>query len=468
MNTQSVTRLLLASACTLEALVGASPRYSNGEELPERTAPQRFFDWTKLQFTVREHRARRERMIASLRKVGGGVFLAPSSARRSGGETFRQLDDFLYFTGLELPDSILAIDADGKRSVLFAPDSDLRFENQKRPNDFPGRPLGTDPSIAKESGIHEVRPIKSFGAQVRSWGERGRIIWLNPGRGGPISRPAVEPIPGRSPIDALLAYLHVVDPNLKTANAFDHIAPLRMIKSPAEIATIRRACTITIEGIRHAASHIRDGVDERLLEGELEVAFKRKGAQRVAFDSIIKSGPNSLWPWRILASHYDRRNRAMHRGELVIFDVGCELNHYASDMGRTFPVSGRFTDQQRRILSMVTAVSDAMIAAIRPGVTLADVQAAGESKIPPEHRKYMQTRHYFGHHIGLSVGDLSLDDALLEPGMIFTVEPWYYNHDEKIAVFIEDDVLVTSTGVENLTKELPRSPEALERMTRRR
>ena len=155
----------------------------------------------------------------------------------------------------------------------------------------------------------------------------------------------------------------------------------------------------------------------------------------------------------------------MHQGELVIFDVGCELNHYASDMGRTFPVSGRFTDHQRRILSMVTAVSDAMIAAIRPGVTLADVQAAGESKIPPKHRKYMQTRHYFGHHIGLSVGDLSLDDALLELGMIFTVEPWYYNHDEQIAVFIEDDVLVTATGVENLTKTLPRTPEELEQMT---
>lgn len=70
----------------------------------------------------------------------------------------------------------------------FAPESDMRFENPKRPNDFPGRPLGTDPSIAKESGIHDVRPIKSLGAQIRSWGERGRVIWLNPGRGGPINR----------------------------------------------------------------------------------------------------------------------------------------------------------------------------------------------------------------------------------------------------------------------------------------
>lgn len=403
--------------------------------------------------------------METMRKAGGGVFLAPSRTGRSGGETFRQLDGFLYFTGLELPNSILAIDADAKHTLLFAPDSDRRFESSTRPNDFPGRSLGTDPALVKASGIHEIRPIQSLRAQIRTWGEGGRVIWLNPGKGGPIERTGVGPTSSTSPTDTLLAYLHTTDPTLKIANAFRPVARLRMIKSPAEIEMIRRACTITVEGIRHAASHVRDGVDERLLGGELEAAFKRKGAQRVAFDSIIKSGPNSLWPWRILASHYNRRNRVMHRGELVIFDVGCEVNHYASDMGRTFPVSGRFTDKQRRILVMVTAVSDAMIAAIRPGVTLADVQAAGASKIPPEHRKYMQTRYYFGHHIGLSVGDLSLDDAMLEPGMIFTVEPWYYNHDDQIAVFIEDNLLVTGTGVENLTKELPRTPEALARMT---
>ena len=263
----------------------------------------------------------------------------------------------------------------------------------------------------------------------------------------------------------LISYIHVLHSDLELENAFEHVARLRMIKSPEEIAVIRRACAITVKAIRHAADHVRDGVDERTLEGELEAAFKRGGAPRVAFDSIIKSGPNSLWPWRILASHYERRNRTMHDGDLVIFDGGCELNHYASDMGRTFPVSGRFTPEQRDILEMVTAVADAMIAAIRPGVTLADVQAAGVAMIPAAHRKYMQTGLYFGHHIGLSVGDSSLQAAVLQPGMIFTVEPWYYNHDQQIAVFIEDDVLVTSTGVENLTKDLPRTPEALERMT---
>ena len=88
----------------------------------------------------------------------------------------------------------------------------------------------------------------------------------------------------------------------------------------------------------------------------MEAEFKRQGSQRLAFSSIIKSGPNSLWPWRILASHYDRRNRTMETGELVIFDVGCEYNYYSSDVGRTFPVSGKFSPKQREILEMEVTV----------------------------------------------------------------------------------------------------------------
>ena len=154
----------------------------------------------------------------------------------------------------------------------------------------------------------------------------------------------------------------------------------------------------------------------------------------------------------------------MEVGELVIFDVGCEYKNYVSDMGRTFPVSGKFTDEQKRILRMETGVSDAIIAAIKPGITLSDLKKVADSTIPADEKKYMQVGLFFGHHLGLSTGDPNDQLALLAPGMIFTVEPWYYNHDKNIAVFTEDEVLVTTTGVELLTRELPRTPEALEKM----
>jgi Xaa-Pro aminopeptidase len=157
-------------------------------------------------------------------------------------------------------------------------------------------------------------------------------------------------------------------------------------------------------------------------------------------------------------------SRALHDGELVIFDVGTELDHYVSDVGRTFPVSGKFTEGQRRILEMEISVVEAILDAVKPGVTLRELTAIAQSKIPPQEREYMQTGSYYGHHIGLSTGDPALMDIPLAPGMIFTVEPWYYNHDKEIAVFTEEVVVVTDEGARVLTTGLPRSPVELEKL----
>ena len=184
----------------------------------------------------------------------------------------------------------------------------------------------------------------------------------------------------------------------------------------------------------------------------------------MAFGSIIKSGPNALWPWRILATHYNRRNRIMEAGDLVIFDVGCEYNNYVSDIGRTFPVSGKFTPRQKEILTMEVGVADQIIAYIKPGVTFKDIRKLTDKIIPEDAKEYMQVGLFFGHHLGLSTGDPDLPEAVLKPGMIFTVEPWYYNHDEQLSVFTEDVVLITENGCEVLSKNLPRTPEALEQL----
>jgi Xaa-Pro aminopeptidase len=256
-------------------------------------------------------------------------------------------------------------------------------------------------------------------------------------------------------------------PDAIVANAFEAVARLRMVKQNEEIAALRKTISLTAKAIAHAARFVKDGVDERTLEAELEAVYKRGGAQRLSFSSIIKSGPNSLWPWRILGANYDRRNRIMHDGELVIFDVGTELDYYVSDVGRTFPVSGAFTKKQMEKLAMITEVSDAIIAAVRPGTTLPELLEVAYGVIPESERDYMQTGSFFGHHIGMAAGDPSLLEVPLEPGMVFTIEPWYYNHDAGLSVFVEDVVLVTEDGVEVLTAGLPRDPEELEKLMRR-
>lgn len=442
--------------------VGAPPAAQ--QPAAQQPTAEDLFDWTSLQFPAEEYARRREAVIRALRDSGGGGLLVLSAHGLSHGETFRQADDFLYLTGLELPSSALFLDSESGSATLFVPRGDFRFESATRPNDFPGRPLADDPALAERSGIETVRPIGELDRHLVAWSEDRRTLRFNPGRAGQIRRVETSLIPDWDPLLLSLYHLQQAYPELTVRNAYAEIARVRMVKSPPEIEAMRRSAALTQRAIRAAAGSIRDGVTERELEGVFEAACKEGGAQRVAFSSIIKSGPNSLWPWRILAAHYDRRNRAMADGDLVIFDVGCELDYYVSDVGRTFPVSGSYSTEQATILAMEIAVADAIIAAVRPGVTFRQLRAVAEWVIHPEHRPYMQTGLFFGHHLGLSTDDPSLPDIPLAPGMVFTVEPWYYNHDRGISVFTEDEVLVTEDGAELLTTGLPRRLAELERM----
>jgi Xaa-Pro aminopeptidase len=318
--------------------------------------------------------------------------------------------------------------------------------------------------LATVSGLTRIVDVSEFEAYLEAWTNEGRLLRVNGGRPGTLSTMESEALPDWSPQDLLLLHLRRTRPEAPIRNAFDAVARVRSVLSPAEVERMRRVADLTMRSIRETAGWVKEGVDERTLEGHFQLACKRGGSQRVAFHPIIKSGPNSNRPWRVLTAHYDRRNRKMTNGDLVIFDVGCELDHYVSDVGRTFPVSGRFSPEQRLALELSTAVADAIIAAVRPGLTLRDLQTVAEANIPDDQKKYMQTGLYFGHHIGLSTSTPVLTDEPLATGMVFTVEPWYYNHDTQISVFVEDVLLVTENGVEVLTRELPRRPEELERM----
>lgn len=427
-----------------------------------QTPEQRYWDWATLDFEPAEYEARRTRLIEELSQLGDGVLLIPSAQGTSHGPSFRQLDDFHYWTGLELPSSMLVVDAAAGTAVLYAPARDARFENPGRTNDFPGRPLADDNAIAGESGI-EIRDARALEGDLADLATE-RSLYINLGQGGEAADVSLGLYPDLSPEQLLVLHLQSTLPDARIENAFRAIARVRAIKSEAEIEIIRRLVRLTEAAIAQAASHVEAGVDERSLEGWFELGCKQGGAQRVPFHPIVKSGPNSLWPWRVLASHYDRRNREVQDGDLVIFDVGCELNHYVSDVGRTFPVSGSFDREQAAALEMQRRVSAAIVAAVRPGVTLADVQRSATATIPPEARRYMQTGSYFSHHLGLSTGDPVLTSEPLQAGMIFTVEPWYYNHDTGISVFVEDMILVTQNGAEILTSSLPRSAEELAAM----
>ena len=469
MSAPSVSRIsrallgggLLAS-CLLAGPPGVGHVTGGPALLSAQTPEQRYTDWVRRGFRPQEYEFRRNRVLDGLRATGGGLLLVPSSDGLTHGGTFRQLEDFWYLTGLEVPQSMLVLDARRDQSILFMPQRDPRFENPGRPNDFPGRPLLDDYQIRGIGGAEDYRDIAELDGFLRERTARGEILRVNAGAPGDVPDPPVPLIGSLNPTASLIRRLRDDYPDTELVNAFEIVARLRMVKSPAEIMRMRRAADATMRGIRAAAALVRPGVDERTLQGEFERACREAGAQAIPFTPIIKSGPNSLWPWRVLAAHYNRRNRRLEAGDLVIFDVGCEVNGYVSDVGRTFPVNGAFTEIQREKLLVSTRAAEAVIAAIRPGVTLRELTAVAYDAIPDEEEPYMQTPSFFGHHIGMSSGDPALLDEPLAPGMVFTIEPWYYNHDIGVSVFVEEVVLVTEDGVEVLTDALPRDPEALE------
>jgi Xaa-Pro aminopeptidase len=432
-----------------------------------QTPQQSYADWhRRLDFRPQEYDYRRSRIMDLLRSNGGGILLVPSSDGETHGATFRQLEDFWYYTGLEVPNSMLVLDADRDRSILFLPARDVRFDNPGRSNDFPGRPLGDDYRLRSIAGINQYEDIGRLEDFLTERVRSGSKIRVNMGADGLLPTLEIPLIGSLEPVEALLFRLRAMYPEASFENAFAPTARLRMVKSPTEIRHMRVAADATAMAIQAAAATIHTGANERSVQGAFESACRSFGAQSVPFTPIVKSGPNSLWPWRILAAHYDRRNRSMESDELVILDVGCEVDGYISDVGRTFPVGGTFTEIQREKLMISTRAADAIIAAVRPGVTLRELTAVAYEEIPDDEEQYMQTLSYFGHHIGMSAGDPALLDVPLEEGMVFTVEPWYYNHDLQISVFVEDVILVTEDGAEVLTAQLARSPEALEAMIR--
>ena len=432
-----------------------------------QTPEQHYFEWTKMPFSKEELAQRRTNLIEKVKAKGQtGLIIIPASDGFSNGETFRQLDDFYYFTGLELPNSLLVINIEEESSIIYTPEEDLRFKSTSRPNDFPGRPLLNDADIAALSGV-SLKNIVEFSVLMDEKATQKSVVFVDNGRPGELRFASDNYITSPTPIQILLKALETKHSGLQFENMYELIAKVRMIKSQAEIEIMRTSTTINAASIVTAAKAIKAGIDERYLEGVLEGSYKTNGANRLAFGSIIKSGPNSLWPWRILATHYNRRNRILQNGEMVIFDVGCEYQNYVSDVGRTFPVSGKFSKKQKDILTMEVGIADQIIDFIKPGITFTDIKKLTDQIIPPDAKKYMQVGLFFGHHLGLSTGDPNLSDAKLQPGMIFTVEPWYYNHDDQISVFTEDVILVTEDGCEVLSKDLPRSPQDLEKLMKK-
>jgi Xaa-Pro aminopeptidase len=373
---------------------------------------------------VAQLRARRSALMA---KLGNGVAVIPSARVRSiesdypQDSDYRENNDFFYLTGLETPGASLVLVArkDARnQAILYLPARDTVAEK------WTGPKLGPEPEATRLTGIEDVRAASRAAAEI-------------PRYGAPVRMESVE----------------------------GKIAALRLVKDRDEIARLRRAITITTNALDQALGAVRPGMWEYELEAIIEYGFRRHGAERLGFPSIIGSGPNGV------TLHYDKNRRQMQPGDLVVQDVGAEFGYYTADVTRTIPVSGRFTERQRALYDLVLATQQAAIEAVRPGTDLASLNRVA--------RDYMREHsgdlcgaatcvsyftHGLSHWLGMDVHDVGSLGAKLQPGMVLTVEPGIYLPAESLGIRIEDDVLVTPEGHEILSSGVPRTSTEIEQL----
>jgi Xaa-Pro aminopeptidase len=253
---------------------------------------------------------------------------------------------------------------------------------------------------------------------------------------------------------------------------------LRPVKSPDEIALLRRACAITGDGFRRVLGMVRPGVNECEVEAEYSHEFLRQRA-RMAYNPIIASGAGSC------VLHYNRNDRACRAGEVLLLDVAASYANYNADVTRTIPVSGRFSARQRQVYDAVLRTLRAMTRAALPGVRARDWQRRCEELVTaellelglltsaevrrqdpanPVCKRYFM--HGCGHPLGLGVHDLARADATFAPGWVLTIEPGIYIPQEGFGVRLENDIVVTRGrgGAHDLTAHIPIEAEEIERL----
>ena len=429
--------------------------------------------------------AERRRQVLDKISEGAAIFCATSEAIRNHDvhHDFRQDSDLYYLTGFEEPSTVLLLLATADKnphSVLFLRERDIEREI------WDGVRLGLDAAL-ETLEVDEVYPIESLSEKLPTLLVGAKKVYYD------LARHDREEN-DQSVLNAVIAAKRnrrrdsIVPVGIEDASPFIH--ELRLFKSKAEIDTMRRAAQLTAIGHRRAMEVTAAGVREYQLEAAMEYEWRVRGSARNDYPSIVGSGPNSC------VLHYRAGHRAMNDGELVLVDAGCEKDYYASDVTRTWPVSGSFTKEQRQIYSLVLKAQKACIDTCRVGETVNSIHNVAvkvlveglielglltgdvESLISDEAYKrfYMhQTSHWIGMDVH-DVGKYTTADGAPRPfeeGMVLTVEPGIYISPSDtevpasyrgIGIRIEDDILVTNDEPDNLSIDVPKELDEIEKI----
>jgi Xaa-Pro aminopeptidase len=411
--------------------------------------------------------AERRAKLAS--NIDGPIVLLGYTGKEEEAQTyiFAEEENFYYLTGHNEEEAALILlppagskarkdDWTGPREIFFLPPKDPHREKWNGLRMSP-----TDPGIEARTGFTLVKPMPELRATVEKLARIYPAFYT--------ILPYQKEMGGYPHEKETLDWLRQAAPEITVKDVRANITDLRQIKSPTELAFLRQAIELSDDAQLEAMKMMRPGLWEYQVAARMVEVHAMGGSEAEAYAPIVGAGPNST------SLHYDKLSRKIQNGDIVVLDVGAQYSGYTADITRTLPANGKFTPRQREIYEIVLGAQEAALRALKPGT---DMCRKGDKSVYKIAYDYINSHgkdqsgkrlgqyfiHGLGHNIGLNVHDPGDLCKPLVPGMVVTVEPGIYIPEENLGVRIEDDVLITETGYELLSKKLPRSPDEIEKI----
>ncbi len=434
-------------------------------------------------FTKEEFAARRMKVMEAIGP--SAVAVIRGNEGMHGYQEFVQSNNMFYLSGVEAPGAILLLDGATKRSVLFLLPQNVDRERSEGPLLVPGE------EARNLTGIKDIRSTEDLSAALNSLLRQRESVFV------PLAAQELEgmsrdlaerynrerlndPWDGRVSRETnFTGLLRKRYPYVDIRNLSPILDQLRLIKSPQEIEALRKSTGLSVLGILEAMRSTQPGQYEYELDALGQFIFFRNGAEGLAYYALVAADKNAYRP------HYHAGRTRMKDGDFLLYDFGPEYNYYATDVTRMWPVNGKFSPVQRELYGFYLRLYKAMISRIRPYVPIKTIveeiagdweailnsttfsqekfQRAAESFVKGyRERAYWRGRFYLGHWVGLATHDVGGPVDELKPGMVFTIEPQFRIPEDEIYVRLEDMLLVTENGVENLSAALPMEMDEIE------
>jgi len=428
-------------------------------------------------FTAEEFVARRDKVLAAI--GDGAVAVLQGSDRLKTFGQFRQYNEFYYLCGIEVPHAYLLLDGRTGRSTLLLPrEAQIDKEHDGKV------PCADDPEYAKAlTGVDDVVGVEVLGRRLT--GVKVLYTPFRDGQGpnqsygtlaGWYSGVVADPWDGRPGRAAnFIAKLTARYPALDLRDLLPVIEELRLVKSDAETALLRRAGQLTAAGVCEAMRSTRPGVMEYQLDAILRYHYVAGGARGRGYNAIVAGGANA---WH---GHYMRNDCELTDGDWVLCDCAPDYHYYTSDIGRMWPINGTYSPAQRELYGFVVEYHKTLLAGIRPGRTCEEIHAEAAERMrhvlegwtfskpiyAEAARRMFEFTGHLSHSVGMCVHDGGGHRARpLERGIVFSVDPQMLIPEERLYVRAEDTVAVTADGIENLTGAAPLELDDVEKLMR--